>query len=135
MKHLRAVLATALVLSGIVLVRCKPPKDRLDIDITIQPVGGIVVDTVFCTFTGTSVRADGETGPLEEPIEVETKWYSSHGQYNPQVHVWASHNQTRTITVFKAADYGYLDKPFWCVIRWQDGDGGHTIVSDTAHCE
>jgi hypothetical protein len=134
MVHLRVV-ALAVLLLGIAVVGCQKPKDRLDIDITVQPQGSIVVDTVFCTFTGASVRADGEEGPLEEPIEVSTLWYSPHGQYNPQTHVWSSHKQTRTITVFRAADYGYLDKPHWCVIRWSDADGDHEIISDTAHCE
>jgi len=135
MKRLNTALVLALAFSGLALLQCKPAQDRLDLTITSQPVGGIVIDTVFCTFQGTAVRSDGAAGPLEEPIEVSTVWYSSHGQYNPETHVWTTHNQTRTITVSKGASYGYLDKPFWCVISWSDGDGNHRVVSDTAHCE
>ena len=127
----------ALTLAALVFASCEEKTNvQLNIGVTVQPVGGSGVDTVWCTFSGTSYNYPPKDGALHDPIVATTYWQSSHGQYNQETHAWATHEQQQVFTSFKAAPEGmYLDKPFWFVIRWTDKNGFQEVLSDTAYCE
>ncbi|MFO7650298.1 MAG: hypothetical protein R6X13_03015 [bacterium] len=141
MKNLTAISTLPFVLSALVGLAClqceqSNPEAYLSITITSQPVGGSGVNTVTCSYQGTSTRGDGQPGLLDEVVDVTTVWHSSHGTYNEEIHAWTAHNQVQTFSTSKSAPPGmYLDKPFWLVLTWRDKDGEHKLVSDTAFCQ
>jgi hypothetical protein len=134
----RLLLVVVLALATFAGLTCEPNEEDvyIELSITRQPVGGSGVDTVWCTFKGTSFNVGGKEGDLYATIKVNGYWMSSHGVYDDKYYYWTQHNQSQTFTSFKAAPEGmYLDKPFWYVLRVTDKNGFREITSDTAYCE
>jgi hypothetical protein len=135
LRQLYLPLVLVVAVTALAGLSCKENNStRLNLSITTQPHGGQGVNTVSCTYEGTSWSTiDNEEFP--DPITVTTFWQTPHSRYNQESHTWTYHNQTQVITTSRSAPSGmYLDKPHWLVIQWSDKGGDYVIVSDTAEC-
>lgn len=113
-----------------------PDDVYVDLEITGQPVGGANIDTLWCTFKGTSYN-DGafEDEKLYKPINVNGYFQSPGGIVEMRTYTWTKDKQTQTFSAFVAAPPGhYLDTKYWFVLIVNDKKGYREITSDTADC-
>ena len=129
---------TIIALAALACLTCEINEEDVyvDLEITGQPVGGSNVDTLWCTFKGTSYN-DGalEKEELYKNLSVNGYFQSPGGIVEMRTYTWTKDKQTQTFSAFVAAPPGhYLDTKYWFMLLVNDKKGYREIVSDTADC-
>jgi hypothetical protein len=128
-----SVLAVATLVTGSLCGADMP--SRLEFNITGQPVGGVNVQMVTCTFEGwLEPKGGGQEGGVD-PVTLTATWTTAAGAHGAQTYTYVYERRKLTYTFIKAAPSGlFLDKDFWVVFTWKDCNGPHTVTSSVAHC-
>lgn len=131
---MKKILIFIVTLSCICLISCGGKKTKLTVNITEQPVGGVNITELRCSFEGQLY--DGTT-----PITVMLEWWWQDAYGVNEV---CQHREEYTFsedyyveyTSILSAQQGYVFyQYFWAKIIWIDEDGTDTeLESSMVHC-